>query len=200
MWYTGTSSSIKMTPKQSAIVHELGTCLAEQGWKLRTGGRGEFDDVLHQAAEMAGGTVKTILPFGFYRDYNANKFPETTVDFSKFDDIYMERCFAQAVAPNISANAHTPLQRNLLGSTVPMLLGENLDMPSRFVITWNVHLELSRDDALAAPVAQLRSPDSPLIELAKNRHIPVFNLADPEHMERILSFIRHGRKTGAAAS
>ena len=71
----------------------------------------EFDDVLHQAAEMVGGVVKTFLPFGFIATIT-HRHPKITIDFSKLDDILMERCFAQAIARNTSPHAHTSLQRN----------------------------------------------------------------------------------------
>ncbi len=194
MWYTGIGSGTRLTARESAILHELGVCLAEAGWQLRTGGRGVVDDVLHQSAEMVGGRVETLIPFSSYRDYNTKNAGVSA--FSDFPAQLQEVALANVEASSQQMKILSPLQKNLLASTVPILLGETLDQPSRFVLTWHKmsHQAVSNkpsDDAI------FHTQEGPLFYLAQSREIPVFNLSNPVHFKRVSDFIQQHRFASA---
>lgn len=202
MWYTGTGSGARLTPKEAAILHEVGVRLADDGWSLRTGGRGHVDDILHQAAELSGGKVMTITPYVYYRDYNADQMKGVVYPFCRSPDLLRSKALSMVEADAHQMRYTSALQRDLLASSVPMVLGPGLDEPSRFILTFYRATgggQYAHQSALdsAAP-SFLRSQEGPVFHLAMRRQIPIFNLADPEHMARIQNFIQTKRVASAA--
>lgn len=200
MWYTGTGSGARLTPKEAAILHEVGVRLADEGWSLRTGGRGHVDDILHQAAELSGGKVMTITPYVYYRDYNADLMKGAVYPFCRFQDALKSKALSLVEADAQQMRYTSALQRDLLASSVPMVLGPGLDEPSRFILTFYRATSggYTNQSALdpACP-SFLRSQEGPVFHLAMRRQIPIFNLADPEHMSRIQNFIHTKRSAPA---
>jgi hypothetical protein len=157
-------------------------CLSRQGWFLRTGGQGELDDIFHEIYSQCGATQKTYVPYAHYRGYDAVRHSATTTSFDELDDVIKRQCLQMAEVPVGSPRVTTGIQKNLVSCSAPMLLGDDLKRPSRFLITW------SRDTL----------KDSSVVLLAKARQIPVFDLRCKEHYERISTFVNQNKMTTIA--
>ncbi|MCP4258321.1 MAG: hypothetical protein GY774_12600 [Planctomycetes bacterium] len=197
MWYTAIGA-VSLQAEKVDVMTDLAQCLALLGWGVRTGGRGEVDDVFHKAARECGGIVKTIVPFAHYRGYDAKRFKDTTVSFDDLDEITKGRAEAASIGLSGAGKINYHLQRNLLASSAPILLGENMDEPSRFVITWQENNNFAElpfvDDGIPGSYASKAGhQEGAVFTLAKSREIPVFNLATPEHFDRISKFVEQTR-------
>jgi hypothetical protein len=157
-------------------------CLAQQGWFLRTGGQGELDDIFHKVYSQRGAIQKTYVPYAHYRGYDAVSDSATTTSFEELDDIIKRQCLQMVEVPPGSPRVKTGIQKNLFSCSAPILLGDDLKCPSRFLITW------SRES----------QKESPVVLLAKTKQIPVFDLRCAEHYERISTFVNQNKTMVAA--
>jgi hypothetical protein len=197
MWYSATGSCINLKQHEKDFLVELSTCLFSTGWSLRTGGRGMVDDVMHNSIVNLGGRVNTFVPFAHYRGYDAHRFAATTISFADEPTHWQGLALAKVEGDSNRLKFKSELAKNLLGCSVPILTGTDFNLPSRFVITWqNSHQTAEgnkRDDFAHHDPGLFNTAEAPIYYLARSRQVPVFNLANPLHMERIRGFIEKNR-------
>lgn len=202
MWYTSTGSGIKLSQKEKVFLGDLAECLANSGWSLRTAGRGAVDDVMHKSAVNAGGVVNTYVPFAHYRGYDAHSFKSTTTAFNVESPQWQGLALAKVEGDTEHLKFRSELARNLLGCTVPVLMGAEFNAPSRFLITWQGTSHSAdgdeRDDLSQCDPSLFKTPEAPIYYLAKSKQIPIFNLANPLHMKRVELFIEGQRERVSA--
>lgn len=185
MWYTCTGSSENLSAKEAALLHQLVVSLAQMGWKLRTAARGSVDDVAYNAAKLSGGVFKVFLQSPYYRDYDSKKEPQNLSPFDSFDfKIQKESLFI--IGTEINSKITSTSERERLGVIPLVLLGKNLNAPSKFIITLKEH---SRSFDSAREIELKYNKESPLLRLAKSKKIPVFDIGNDVHQARIESFI-----------
>lgn len=142
-----------------ASILQLMTAIAQklesQGWVLRTD-----DSKGADAAFAAHVNLKQIYSVSDVLKVSPSVYQLAQTDFY---DLH----------PNSAAcNAHAQYVRHLHMRSGLGLLGTNYNEPSKFVICW-------------APNTQVTGSTGQTIRLANKYNIPVFNLANPEHYNRI---------------
>jgi hypothetical protein len=191
MWFTATGSCVNLSIKEKNILADLAACLFSMGWKVRTGGRGVVDDIFYDAAGINNVVSETIIPVDNFRKYNSN----TDRDIFSYEGFCEPiKIAAQGMSAYPPHRIVSNLQRNIIASSSSMLFGVNLDRPSRFVVTFCKSPSVSTS-AMSAndDEAMLHTEEAPLFFLAKKRQIPVFNLANKEHMNRVVRFLEQAR-------
>lgn len=101
---------------------------------------------------------------------------------------YARDCTTQAMA--IAAKYHpawercSEFARKLHGRNAFQVLGRNLDTPSEFLVCW------TPDGCLSHKTRTIRTGGTgTAISIASDRGVPVFNLARPEHLNRIRKYL-----------
>jgi hypothetical protein len=188
MWFTATGSCVSLSIKEKSILADLAACLFSMGWKVRTGGRGIVDDIFYDAAGISNVVSETIIPVDNFRKYNSN----TDRDIFSYEGFCEPiKIAAQGMSAYPPHRIVSNLQRNIIASSSSMLFGVNLDRPSRFVVTFCK--SPSAGSMSEHDEAMLHTEEAPLFFLAKKRQIPVFNLANKEHMNRVVRFLEQAR-------
>jgi len=160
-FYTGIGS--RKTPKAVLdIMARLATKLAEDGWTLRSGGASGADSAFEAGAVEAGGSSEIYL-----EQHATTRSMEIASQFHPAWD----RC--------------SPYARRLHGRNAFQVLGINLNRPSRFVVCWTpdgavTHSERVRETGGTGTA----------ISIADHFHVPVFNLARPDHLKRIGRYLQ----------
>jgi len=81
-------------------------------------------------------------------------------------------------------NRCSPYARRLHGRNSYQVLGKSLNCPSSFIICW------TRDAATTHKQRSIETGGTgTAISIGDHYHIPVFNLADPDHLNRMLAFL-----------
>tara|TARA_Y100000310_G_scaffold345060_1_gene461493 strand:- start:2824 stop:3402 length:579 start_codon:yes stop_codon:yes gene_type:complete len=184
MWYTGVGSLRHLSEKNIDFLREVGEALALSGFNVRTGGRGVLDDTLRDSCKSSGGVTQVLTPSPFYRDYNATK-EDDVFSYSTCPLELKENAKKIMHDNGVIQKATSEFHSNLLYSSPLILLGPNLDAPSRFLITWQNDL----DGEVFPDCRHFETQESPIFKLAQKKKIPIFNIANPLHKERIESFI-----------
>lgn len=153
--YAGIGS--RKTPKQILEqMTEIATGLATCSWTLRSGGAVGADKAFEAGA---GDKKKIFLPTGDIPD----------------------------VAFEISAKYHPtwgglpPYVKQLHARNAMQILGENLDIPAKFVVCWT-------PDGAEKETTRETGGTGQAIRIANAYRIPVFNLANEGRMEQVKEF------------
>jgi hypothetical protein len=193
MWYLGIDADANVTSAEAKVLTDLGFYLANSGWSLRCGGRGVVDDLLLKGAiksSLHGCDAseepphEIILPFSHYRQYNDRQ--PHVINFSGLDQQKINRAVAQGELNCRQLKIDSPTKRSLLGSAMCLASGINDtdDEQAKFALTLVRHQNKGEVDPL------LYSSHAPLFRLLKSKGIPIFNLFEPSHLNRILGFLQ----------
>jgi hypothetical protein len=171
MFYSISSSHARISSDEKRLIARLAKTLQSKGWFARTGGRGIVDDTVALSLSDNSKSCETWLPFAHFRGYEYQCSQIISVD--GWNEILYRKATNIALAQNTKMG--NSLQKNIAVSSVPMILGRNLDTPSRFALFFN---------------ADINSTDRSLKRLCLQYNIPVFDIAIEEHRERIIRFIQ----------
>lgn len=198
MWYLGVGSGVELTPSESGLLEELGYYLSKSGWKVRSGGLGAVDDAIIQGA---GNYVRgfspslpcmheMIIPFSQYRNYTADGV--NIYAYSKLPEDIQNKALGIGERYSRKTKLKSRFQRQMLGCGASLVKGKDLDTPVRFAIT------LSREDTVDRGNAYNGSSfsyESNIYRLLSAYKIPLFNIANEQHRERIINFINAKKST-----
>lgn len=164
MFYAGIGS--RETPKDILNVMTLvAQALVSKGWVLRSGGALGADMAFENGAFRAGGKTDIYLPWRMYNGHMDGDWevsPEAIEMASQFHPAW-HRCGQGA--------------RKLHGRNCHILLGKQLDLPVSFVICWTPGAAVTGGTGLGMRIAQ-------------SRKIEIYNLANPQHLATINSWIK----------
>lgn len=172
-YYTGIGSR-RAPEDELKKMRYLGRVLAQAGFVLRSGAADGSDTAFEQGCDKAGGAKDIFIAWrGFSRRYDL-----------KFKEISQE---AMELAATLHPGWNYLKQgaKLLHGRNTYQVLGESLDEPSEFTVCWT-------PDG-AETIEQLTAKTggtSTAIRLSLLRDIPVFNLKNPDSVERFKLFIR----------
>lgn len=200
MWYLGIGSGVELTSSESGLLEELGYYLAKSGWKLRAGGLGAIDDrLVSGATNYAQGFVpeltglhEVIIPFSQYRGYNADG--EAVHAFSKLPVSIQSQALGIGERHSRKSKLKSRFQRQMLGCGAALVNGIDLSTPAKFAIT------LFREDVVVRGESYAGSAfsyESNIYRLLSAYNIPLFNVANEEHRDRIINFIRLKQRVNA---
>lgn len=187
-WYTGVGS--RETPKDIIeLMEKIGFELASKGWTLRSGGAVGADQAFERGMFKCVGydqpygwtPAEIYLPWDGYEDHHKNTHGNLNIlpSYIKLDDERIAEGMAMAIRPAWEVCKQGA--RKMHTRNVFQVLGRTLDQPSKMLIAW------TRLDKHGNP----KGGTATAINLAKE-HIGesgVFNLAKPEHFERISKWI-----------
>lgn len=196
MWYLGIGSIRHLPSATHNLILDLSECLARSGYNLRTGGRGEVDDAFWTGAQDAPHTPKQmILPVAHYRQYSAGASPEILSWDRLPQDVHTGAIRACAL-PASKRKYYGPLKRAMDDVCVPLVMGADMKTPVRFAITYapgefHETNEITEIGISSDPLYS--TPDAAAFYLLKKMKVDVFNLANPAHTRRIVSYINTQR-------
>jgi len=198
MWYLGFGSGVDLTSSESGLLEELGYCLSKSGWKLRSGGLGSVDDAIIQGAKNYTNcfspslpcTDEVIIPFSQYRSYNADE--KNIFAYSKLPECIKNKALGIGERYSRKTKLKSRFQRQMLGCGASLVNGLDLESPVRFAIT------LLRGDVVdrgSAYNGSSFSYESNIYRLLSAYNVPLFNVANEQHRERIIKFINEKKHT-----
>lgn len=175
--YAGIGS--RKTPAHVAQnMREIAFRLASLGWVLRSGRAEGADEAFEVGARQAGGQVEVFLPWHRFREAD----PACSVDASALPE-HAQAC-ELAKAHHPAWARLEPSARKLMARNAHQVLGAALDAPVQMVVCWAPGSVMDTDR-----VVNVDGGTGLAVRLAAARGIPVFNLAVPEHAERIANWL-----------
>lgn len=196
MWYLGIGSIRHLPESTHNLIIDLAECLARGGYRLRCGGRGDVDDAFWKGADNLPLTQKhMLLPVKHFRGYTVGKTPE----ISSFDNFSAEQRAAATRACALPASKrkyHSAIKRAMDDVCVPLVMGCDMYTPVRFAITYapgEAHTPTAITDIGRSSDPIYNTPDAAAFYLLKQMKIPVFNLANTEHVQRIVNYVNTQR-------
>lgn len=163
--YTGVGS--RSTPEN--IIKDMVNIafdLSKRGWRLRSGGAYGADYAFEQGCDSALGTKEIYLP---WKNFNDNP----SHHYKPREDAY-----------NLAASVHPSWSvltfggKSLHARNCYQILGQDLKIPSDFIICWTKNGELVGGTRTA-------------IKLAEMYKIPVFNMFFTDWRKKLYEFIEH---------
>jgi len=162
-FYTGVGS--RNTPKSIlAVMSNLAKKLANDGWILRSGGAKGADS----AFELGAGSKKTVY-YAHHVDSLADG--QTAMELAGSLHGAWDKCSSYA--------------RKLHARNAFQVLGCHLHKPSSFMVCWTPDGAVSHEDRSIKT-----GGTGTAISIASHFGIKVYNLARPEHLEKIKEFIK----------
>lgn len=146
--------------------------LADCGWTLRSGHAPGMDQAFETGA---GRHAEVYLPWPSFEHSEPLE-----ADFIK-DTPAKPAAFEIAASFHPTWYALPTATRRLQARNSHQVLGRNLDHPVKFVVCWTPDGSLDGTGPDTGGTGQA-------LRIAQHHHVPVFNLARPEHRERIENF------------
>lgn len=171
--YAGIGSR-RTPPDILDLMRQAGSVLARRGWVLRTGMAGGADQAFYRGAS-AHGALELYLPWPAF---------EAKARVSGGAEQFVLSQPTEA-AHELAARFHPAWSRlsravrSLHARNAHQVLGPNLASPARFVVCWTPDGSLDGQGRRVGGTGQA-------LRIAHEHAIPVFNLARPEHAERVL--------------
>ena len=194
MWYLGVGSIRQLPEQPKNLIEDLSGCLSKAGFSLRTGGRGEVDDAFWLGAE--GGIRQMILPIRHFRQYESMNSPEI-ISYDKLPGDIQSAAIRECALPASRRKYHSKLKRAMDDVCVPLVMGANMKTPVRFAITYapgSRHTPESINEIGTSDDPIYITPDAAAFYLLKKMRIPVFNLANDEHLSRVINYINTSKQ------
>lgn len=203
MWYLGIGSGVELTSSESGLLEELGYYLAKSGWNLRAGGLGAIDDALVSgASSYVKGFIpeitcmhELIIPFSQYRNYSADG--DAIHAYSKLPSEIQNQALGIGERYSKKSRLKSRFQRQMLGCGAVLVNGTDLLTPVKFAIT------LFREDVVVRGESYAGSAfsyESNIYRLLSAYNIPLFNVANEEHRDRIINFIKLKQRASTQVS
>ena len=165
--YTGIGSR-KTPPEILRIMEALAEALALKGWTLRSGGARGADQAFEAGARKGGGEIQSWDPRSDSMDI-----------LSWAEDVVAQHCW------EFPYSRMKRTTKELLVRNMYQIHGEEGNLPSSFVVCYTLADPLSRDRETGFKSGGTRYA----IREAASCGIEVFNLNNPEHLERIKGYI-----------
>lgn len=159
MWYASFAGPLKLSRKQQELLIDFGGKLASEGWFLRSHGTTEMDSALSIGCSKSNNAPKN---HSVSRDICAKAY--TLAD--------------RLIAPS-KFISHG--EREQAAFMVEVILGPSLKRPARFVLTWST--------PSVAPTRFEFKETTVVNHLLKEFKIPVFDLSNQEHLDRVHGFL-----------
>lgn len=195
MWYLGIGSIRNMPYSAKNLMIDLAECLARTGYRLRTGGRGEVDDAFWQGASYCPDVEREmILPVKTYRQFEANG--KDIISFDSLPEVVQQAARRHCALPSSRRHYTGRLKRLSDDVCALLVMGKELNAPVRFAITYAPGEKHGVKDVVDIGVSKdpiFATPDAAAFYLLKEMRVPVFNLANPEHCDRIVSYVNEHR-------
>mgnify|MGYP000898904686 CR=1 FL=1 len=164
-------------PAERDRMRAIAANLAREGWILRSGGANGADAAFEEGALAAGGRAEIFLPWAGFNGHP--------------DGIAADRLAIRGEAERIAATFHPGWERlrrpvrALMTRNVHQILGRGLDTPAHMVVCWAPG---TRCD-LSGRILDVAGGTGQAVRVAYRYGIEVFNLALPEHAERIQAWL-----------
>jgi hypothetical protein len=171
--YAGIGSR-RTPPDILDLMRHAGSALARSGWVLRTGMAGGADQAFYRGAS-AHGALELYLPWPAFEE-------KARVSGGAEQFVLSQPTEA---AHELAARFHPAWSRlsravrSLHARNAHQVLGPDLASPARFVLCWTPDGSLDGRGRRVGGTGQA-------LRIAYEHAIPVFNLARPEHAERVL--------------
>lgn len=175
--YTGIGSRSGMSDLIKYTAIKLGYYLALEGYILRSGGAEGMDDFFEAGADLAmiqdeNAQKQIFLPKSFTWG-NPSVWSTPSEEALKTVEIFHK------YGKNIK-----DFNKLLMGRNAHQVLGPNLDDKAKFVICWTPDGCISDKDRTYGGTGGTGGTGQ-AISIADKYEVPIFNLAIPEHLERI---------------
>ncbi len=171
--YAGIGSR-RTPPDMLDLMRRVGAVLAASGWVLRTGMAGGADQAFYRGAS-AHGALELYLP---WPSFEANaRIAGGAEQFVLSQPTEAAHELAARFHPAWSRLSRAV--RSLHARNAHQVLGPDLASPARFVLCWTPNGSLDGQGRGVGGTGQA-------LRIAHEHAIPVFNLARPEHAERVL--------------
>lgn len=194
-YYAGIGS--RETPYWAGrVLRAAGEALAKDGWWMRSGGapaKSGFDSAdkcFEEGAKQGGGQMSIYLPNSSFYGQNANS-PYCIVPKVAFPEAWMEAMqIAEQFHPNWQAllRGQYPNLAYLMARNVFQVLGDDLKTPSRFVLCYAKSSSWEGLDNQAR-IVDVKGGTGQAVRIAASRGIPVYNIAEPEHLQKITQWL-----------
>lgn len=177
--YAGIGS--RRTPATTLqLIEALAGSVAAQGWTVRTGLSPGADQAFYRGALSRAGSVELYLPWpGFEAHARMSGEGSRVRALERPSQAAYElaarfyRAWERPPWSELDAGA-----KALLARDCHQVLGAQLDSPAACVVCWTTDGGLDGDDPRAGGTGQA-------LRVASHHGIPVFNLARPEHAQRV---------------
>jgi hypothetical protein len=166
------AGSRKTPPDIFVEAQEFARRLDERGWTVRIGGAKGFDTAIANGSFMAANHRQLYLPWPGYNDRLGADLDEPT-----------EEAFAIAAAYHPAWGRCDETARKLHARNTHVVLGAGCDDPAKFLICWT-------------PGGKAVGGTGQALRLAAAYEVVTFNLAIPDHRERINRFIERDGAAG----
>lgn len=171
--YAGIGSR-KTPPEILDLMRHAGSALASSGWVLRTGMAAGADQAFYRGAS-AHGALEFYLPWPtFEAQARIDAGAQQYVLASPTPAAYELAAQFHRAWPRLSRSV-----RSLHARNAHQVLGPDLASPARFVLCWTPDGSLDGQGRRVGGTGQA-------LRIAHGHAIPVFNLARPEHAERVI--------------
>jgi hypothetical protein len=162
------------------LIRLLASRLARSGWVVRTGLSPGADQAFYHGALDGGGGVELYLPWpGFQAGARVESDGEPVTELSQPSQAAYQlaariyRAWGGPAWRELGAG-----QRALLARDAHQVLGPELDDPVAHVVCWTADAGLDGGDPRSGGTGQA-------LRIAHEHSIEVFNLARPEHVQRV---------------
>lgn len=160
------------------IVIKLGYYLALEGFVLRSGGAEGMDDFFEAGADLAMMVTSTAQKQIFLPEENSWGNPSVWHNPSEKAQETVE--IYHKYGKNMKGRS-----RNLMARNAHQVLGADLNDPAKFIICWTKDGCLS-DETRSYDKSSGTGGTGQAISIASLNNIPVFNLQNKEHLDKIM--------------
>jgi hypothetical protein len=160
------------------VMRALAYRLGEGPYELRTGGAPGADQAFYGGGMQAGGDVALYLPWASYERYALARWGQPRLKL----DRPAREAYAIAQQHHPGWARLSSGVRSLMARNVHQILGSTLREPSRFVVCW------TPDGSLDGASRESGGTGMALRLAHATGGIEVFNLARPDHLQRIQTF------------
>jgi hypothetical protein len=171
--YAGIGSR-KTPPAVLALIGRVAAELAARNWVLRTGLAGGADQAFYHGA-VASGAVELYLPWPNF-EASARRAGAQEFALARPSDA----AYAMASRFHPAWASLRASVRHLHARNCHQVLGADLTSPARFVLCWTPDGSLDGRGRRVGGTGQA-------LRIAHHYDVPVFNLARPDHVERVRS-------------
>lgn len=173
----------------AAFMRRLGARLGGMNFTLRSGGATGADEAFDAGAESVGGLREIFLPW--------RTFSPTTAPLLLDNMPGRDRAYALAAQYHRGWADLEESERALMARNVLQVLGRDCKQPAGFVICFAEKSKVDREGR----IYDVDGGTGQAVRVAYGHGIPVFNLAQQAHMDRLTAFYNRPRadKQGVAA-
>ena len=174
--YAGVGSR-ETPPDILDLMRNIGRELAKKGWVLRSGAADGADSAFERGCDEVLGQKEIFLPYKGFRGHKS-----TLCEPPTFDALHL----ASTVHPYFSNMKPNSFARNAHARNMNQVLGLDLATPVNCVVCYTPDGAESEEDSKDLDIT---GGTRSAIVIAARKSIPVFNLARPDGLTRLVKFI-----------